>query len=286
MTTVLKLVFPVIVNNQYCRNEHSVQHQQIFLSVTKNSIGYTSNDTITIRNDEYDVATDLSVSGDQISGTIRFYDRRRKKTINNVLYDQHTTFPNMPIRNEWYNIKINGYGDIGILEISDNNTKTSNEGYKNSDIAATLEAIAIQNSSIISNNKTEFLLNGSDDVNWSCKPQSVAIGIPNNSAITSIKFDITELSLLLWPGANEIYGKSVVRIKPDSLFYLEYTRYASFSSPSTTSLYNTSFPWSNQWSLIDNINPTVSLIDPKMALVFLPSDDIQVLITLKVTGDK
>jgi len=298
MPTTMKLIFPTTVDrrNPCCCLDQCIRHDQRLLDTVPNTIGYTGTGIITVRDIEYDVNANLSVAGDQIGGNVSFYNRRKRVTVDNALALQRTSFPSIPIFNEWNGLKMNGFGDTGILELSDRTlTKMADDflggsGSKNSAIEAVLEATAIRKpfNTIVSTSRKRFPLNGTDPTTWSpLAPKKVALIMPEETTITTVEFEINELTLVVRPSAVQIFGKMTSYTQRDTLgdFPIDAVT-KQFSSPSTTSLYNTTFPWSNQWSLIDNLNPSVSLLNPVLMFPYLPTPDLQIVVTIKVTGSQ
>lgn len=293
MAASLKLIFPTTVDrrNPCCCISQSILHEQILLDTITNPTGYTGTGVITVRENEYDVNAVLSVAGDQIGGNISFLHRRRNITTNNLLANQRTPFPSVPIFNEWNGLRMNGFGDTGILELSDRDINDIDDsGLKNDSVSAIFEATAVQSGVILTTDKKEFALDGSDDEAWTTRPSSITLRFVNELiAATTIQFNLDEFALLVRPGYTQILGKVTSYSRPDaSSSAPAIVASQQFTSPYTTSLYNTVFPWSNQWSLIDNANPSVSLLDPEIMLPVAPSpgfgSDIQIIVSIKVTG--
>lgn len=287
MPATLKLIFPSTIDrsNPCCCIGQSIHHEQVILDTVPNPAGYTGTGLITIRNNQYDVNAKLSVAGDQIGGNISFLYRRRNTTVDNSLGYQKTSFPSIPILNEWVGLRMNGFGDTGILELSDKDLSTSG-GRVNKAVSAVFEATALQKSVIISTDKKEFALSGSDDATWSSKQSLITLMIPNGSAVSTIQFELNKLDLLVQPGSAQIFGKLTSYTNADSATTSADVATQQFSSSFTTSLYNSVFPWSNQWSLVDNTNPSISVVNPDIMLPFIPSSDIQIVVTFKVTGSR
>lgn len=296
MPVTMKLIFPTTVDrrNPCCCLDQCIRHDQFLLDTVPSTVGYTGTSTITVRDNDYDVTANLATAGDQIGGNIAFYNRRKRTTVDNALALQRTSFPSIPIFNEWNNLRLNGFGDTGILELSDRSLTAVDDGgggggAKNDAIDAILEVTAIRKpfNTIVSTDKKRFALDGTDATTWSPSPEKVTLILPEGLVITTVEFEINELTLVVRPGAVQIFGKMSSYTKPDSLSSdPPITVTKQFSSPSTTSLYNTVFPWSNQWSLVDNLNPSVSLLNPTLMLPYLPTSDLHIVVTLKVTGSQ
>lgn len=301
MASRLTLVFPTTIDrrNPCCGVDQCIRHERIQLDVTPNLSGYVGVGTIKVRDHKYDVNANLTVSGDQIGGNIKFYHQRRKITVDNNLSQQRTSFPQLPVFNEWAGLRLTGFGDTGILELSDGMVGTGGggggggggTGERNSQVQAVLEATALRSpfNTIISTEQTSFDLSGTDQTQWDAnEPQTVTLVLPEGDEITTIQFTLDELTLSVRPGQTQIFGY----LTTTTTRYLNIAAadplivQRSYSSNSTTSLYNSAFPWTNQWSLVDNLNPSISLINPGIMLPYLPTEDIIIIVTAKVIGSQ
>jgi len=294
MITTLKMIFPTTIdrNTPICCLNQCIRHEQIALETVITPTGCTASGDIVIRDIDYSVEANLSLAGDEIGGTITFVHKRKRIPITNNLTLQKTSFPYLPIFNEWNRLKLSGFSDFITLELSNRSLTTNNiedNGERNDSINLVLEAIAIQSStnSIISNQKTPIGLRGSDNTSYSLNRSNKSIlTIQKDSIISSMEFELNELTLIIEPGTAKIYGKLTTYIKPDITNNSTITISKPFNSQLTISLYNNTFPWSNQWSLIDNLNPSLSLISPSFITTYLPDTDVQIVVSVKVTGSQ
>ncbi len=295
MPANIKLIFPTTVNrNNPCHSDQYIRHEQFILDTTSSPTGYAGSGIITVRNIDYEVTVALNVAGDQISGNASFYHRTKRATIDNVLIGQKTSFPSIPVFNEWAGLRLTGFGDTGILELSDKDTASvASPANTNDAIKATFEITIFKSYDyfVVSNDSQQTALTGSDADYWSQSNQStITAQIVDVSLAATVQVQLSDLKLVVRPGTAQISGTIITTVmiagagegEPSTV----YTRVESFTSPLTASQYNSIFPWSNQWLLIDNLNPTMSLLDPHVMLPDSITADYHVVVAINIVGSK
>lgn len=289
MAAIISFLVPSQIDssNPCCCIDAPITLERYALTTTTTPSGYSVEDTITVRGIDYVVSILLTVSGDQISGTAKFTKIRGNKIVNNLLFRQFTSFPSIPLYNQWDKIYLAGVWDTAIIELRDDATASPPTGSLNRSVTMTVEAMCLVSNTgeVVNRSIKNVSLTGSDTTGWKTNADiKLSLAAYNNST-----FQVYELTLL--KGALvQLYLRQVIVSGTISTFVQpqggdKKEVNTKFRSAPTTSDYNIKFPWTNQWSIADTDNPSVSLILPSTIIYFLPSD-LRIVWKIKLDGEK
>lgn len=241
-----------------CCANNNKELVRIPINIKTTASGFAAAQDIVINDIDYSANIDISLMANSLQGIAKFTKIRHNRISENVLAAQPTAYPSLPFANEWNGLKLYGLGDFASFEVLNDLTLTPGVGV-NSTVSGRfdLELWKTSSNEIVETKSVQFKMLGDDASGWLYE-QAVDLNLViNDFGLTPIIYaaKLSNFFVGLKPGFVECSGDiNIVRTESSSS-----TRSWSFSSGSTDSKYNSSFPWLNSWAIIDSSMPSASL---------------------------
>lgn len=290
MPTSLILSYPLVDDNgECCCVGNNIITRTSTLNIRPIEFGYVGSGNFSIGNNDYNASINLSVNGDEISGSAKFKHYKRNIITDNVLGRVQTSFPYFPIDARWDGLKLNGFGNFCSLSLLDSGYITGSLNTTSS-VRAVITATAVNSSNVtVSSSSRNFLLRATNanaqlaTSSWeSFDDYSVRLTVPVGSEVSIITFNLLELFADVSPSIVGVSGKLSYTVSSSNINIT-----TNFKSPQTRSMYNISFPWINSWDIINTVDYSIlgdSEYSRRILTDHFDVGDIHIVLSLSIRG--
>lgn len=269
--------------------------ETVVITPTLRRNGYYFYGKVIIKGHNHTIKLDVTMRGDQMSGTLIATRGSDLKVINNVLRPVTCAFPGVPHAASWDKIRFAGLNDYATLAI-DSGSLALPAGARSKSVVVKTGIIVIDKAAVgmvsgkpVEDVSRDIPLTGNDRDGWSL-PNNISkftAIIPNNyerdvyGKVITLFIDFDSLNVIIGNAAVRYSGSFKSSYDIDGVVSSPIT--VDFASEFSSTTYNSKFPWVSAFTVINSKNLDVSLIASDSFLPPLPPQ-YKVIIMAYITG--
>jgi hypothetical protein len=259
---------------------------------------YEAEAYISVNDREYYAAIQLVVRSGYILGYATFTDKITKQVSVNVLDQQITIYPRLPIYNVWNRIRLPLHNEFVEVAVYDDRPLLDLNAGDNAAIHLYQQIVLEIGGDTVASPYSYAVLKPSTEKNgrftdrWSLiDPLGASVDYdplpwhPQDSVdyeYTRYQFSMTEFTVKTKPGQIEMYGKAEMLIAPE---YTEpITNATRFADPKRISMNNMAYPWVTKFTVISSEDPTNCLIKSGDLITYYVDEDLKIYVNAYLIG--